>query len=63
MPEQTRTQRNLRDDITHAHNELKRWRQDGQADRIAFWVRRRDELLDRLAQVSAEQPKEPQPNA
>lgn len=43
-----RAARNLREDIAAAHTQLKRWREDGHAERIAFWLARRDELLDRL---------------
>lgn len=55
-----RALRNLREDITHAHQQLKLWRQDGDATKIAFWLRRRDELIDRF---SAQQPAQPNESA
>jgi uncharacterized protein (UPF0303 family) len=53
MPEQTRAARNLAEDITHAHDQLKRARQDGSCTAIIFWTKRRDELLERWRVVTA----------
>lgn len=52
MPEQPRTQRCLSEDITHAQHELTRWREDGDLTKIQFWLRRRDQLLDRWNEVA-----------
>lgn len=41
----------LREDITTARRQLTHWRRDGDADRIAYWAARLDELLDRLPRV------------
>lgn len=38
--------RNLADQIRHASTMLTNAREDGGCDRIMFWTRRRDELLD-----------------
>lgn len=43
---------NLREDVTHAHQQLVHWRRDGNADRIAFWASRLDELVDRLPRTT-----------
>jgi hypothetical protein len=48
MTNETRALRNLREDIAHAHEQLKWWRREGKAERIAFWAERLDELVDRL---------------
>jgi len=48
MPDEPRATRNLRADITHAHDQLQRARLDGGCDAIRFWVARRDELLERF---------------
>lgn len=54
MLDESRSLRNLREDITHAKAQLEHWRRDGNADRIAFWAQRLDELIDRLPRVAAE---------
>jgi hypothetical protein len=52
MPDETRSVRNLRDDITYARNQLKAAREDGGAEKICFWSARFDELLDRYPRRS-----------
>jgi len=54
MPEPTRATRNLRADITHAHQQLQRARLDGGCA-IRFWKNRTDELLDRLLEKRSDQ--------
>lgn len=52
MPELSRALRNLSEDILHAHQQLNMWRRNGDATKIQFWVRRRDQLLERWSEVS-----------
>jgi hypothetical protein len=56
MPDETRSVRNLRDDICYAHDQLRRAREDGGCERITFWLKRRDELLERFSAARKEQP-------
>lgn len=50
MPE--RAARNLSEDITTALQELRKWRAEGNPDKILYWSRRLDYLTDRLPRVS-----------
>jgi hypothetical protein len=38
----------LRGKIANAKRQLEQWRRDGNADKIHFWARELDELIDKL---------------
>jgi hypothetical protein len=55
MPDESRSVKNLREDITYARAQLLTARQDGGAEKITYWRNRTDELLDRMLETRSDQ--------